>query len=124
MVVWYPEGKLWEETFYDGVVTEVGVRHYGDILFCKADRMAWVYNITDFETARQLKNDAMKAIVAVFQFTAHQDPSCVHWKAVSLKVPHIGYFMPIGPYRGTQKQFLVQRTTLRITLQTPVWLEV
>ena len=50
-------------------------RHYDDELFCKADRMAWVYNITDYEMARQLENDAMKAIVVVFQFTAHQDPS-------------------------------------------------
>ena len=24
VVVWYPEGKLWEERFYHGVVSEVG----------------------------------------------------------------------------------------------------
>ena len=88
-------------------------RHYDDELFCKADRMEWVYNITDYLMARQLENDAMKAIVAVFQFTAHQDPSCVHRKAVSSKVPHVGYFMPIRPYSGTRKQFPDQKDDIK-----------
>jgi len=71
--------------------------------------MAWVYNITDYEMARQLENDAMKAIKVVFQFTVHQNASDVHRKSVSPKAPHMGYFMPIRPYSGTQKQFFDQK---------------
>ena len=118
-----PFHRRWSDDVARSVLNDVGIakqdqwieitaanhgsgRHYDDELFCKADRMAWVYNVTDFEMARQLENDAMHAIVAVFRVSAHQDLSSIHHKSVSPTAPHAGYFMPTRPYNGNKQQFL------------------
>ena len=88
-------------------------RHYNDELFCKADIMAWVYNVTDFRMARQLEDDAMLAISNVFGFVANRDPSAMHRKSVSDKLPHAGYFMAIRQYIGTQEQFIARKDDIQ-----------
>ena len=88
-------------------------RHYNDELFCKADRMAWAYNITEQRMARQLEDDAMLAIKNVLGFDVHQNASDIHRKAVSDTKPHAGYFMAIRPFSGTEEQFLTRRKDIK-----------
>ena len=88
-------------------------RHYNDELFCKADRMAWVYNVTEWRMARQLEDDAMLAIKNVFGFYVHQNASDIHRKAVSDTKPHAGYFMAIRDFIGTEEQFLQRRDDIK-----------
>jgi len=88
-------------------------RHYNDELFCKADRMAWVYNVTEWRMARQLEDDAMLAIKKVFGFYVHQNASDIHRKAVSDTKPHAGYFMAIRHFIGTEEQFLARKDEIK-----------
>ena len=88
-------------------------RHYNDELFCKADRMAWVYNVKEFRMARQLEDDGMLAISSVFGFVVNQDPSTIHWNSVSVQKPHAGYFMSIRQFIGTEEQFLTRRNDIK-----------
>ena len=80
---------------------------------CKADRMAWVYNVTEFHMARQLEDDAMLAIRNVFNFIINLDPSIIHRKSVSATKPHAGHFMAIRPYTGTIEQFLDRKDAIK-----------
>ena len=87
--------------------------HYNDELFCEADRMAWVYNVTEFRMARQLEEDGMLAIRSVVGFVVNQDPSTIHRNSVSATKPRADYFMAIRQFIGTEEQFLTRRNDIK-----------
>ena len=86
---------------------------YNDELFYKADRMAWVYNVTEFRMATQLEDDGMLTIRNVFGFVVNQDLSTIHRKSFSAKKPHAGYFMAIRQFIGIEEQFLTRRNDIK-----------